>query len=168
MRRDGWRPDLPARSGPLYARLADAPAADIADGRLSPGRHLPIRRALGVDVKTVARAYAEAARRGLVGERVSAVQSGSGQVLRRHAATAGRGARSREWLGTLFRLPPCERVAHGLPPRERDEVDHQGRMQNLMTEVFPTEFRRNYVGARSSDHASQVWNFPNGKSPPIF
>lgn len=105
MRRDGWRPDLPARSGPLYARLADALAADIADGRLIPGDHLPTQRALaaalGVDVTTVARAYAEAARRGLVEARV-----GAGTFVRGRGEAADAPARRRDLSDRTMNQPP--------------------------------------------------------------
>ena len=74
-----WRPRLARRSGrnsharldpPLYARIVDALAADIAEGRLVPGSRLPTQRelaeAVGATVATVTRSYAEARRRGLV------------------------------------------------------------------------------------------------------
>jgi DNA-binding transcriptional MocR family regulator len=74
-----WRPRLPrrtARSGntrldpPLYARIVDALASDIALGQLVPGARLPTQRelaeAVGTTVATVTRSYAEARRRGLV------------------------------------------------------------------------------------------------------
>lgn len=65
-----WSPSLDSYSGPRYLAIADALAADIAAGDLSPGDRLPTHRdlawRLGVTVGTVSRAYAEAARRGLV------------------------------------------------------------------------------------------------------
>jgi DNA-binding transcriptional MocR family regulator len=65
-----WRPTLTHGSGPLYLEIAEALAAAVASGTLSPGRRLPTHRELadrlGVTVGTVSRAYAEAARRGLV------------------------------------------------------------------------------------------------------
>ncbi len=65
-----WIPALDNRSGPRYVAIADAMADDITGGRLSPGTRLPPQRDLAwrlkVTVGTVARAYAEAARRGLV------------------------------------------------------------------------------------------------------
>jgi DNA-binding transcriptional MocR family regulator len=65
-----WTPRLPADSLPLYVAIADAIADDTASGRLAPGTRLPTHRALatalGVDVTTVSRAYAEARRRGLI------------------------------------------------------------------------------------------------------
>ncbi len=65
-----WMPDLARFSGPRYRAIADAVAADIGTGTLSPGTRLPTHRdlawRLGVTVGTVSRAYAEAERRGLV------------------------------------------------------------------------------------------------------
>jgi DNA-binding transcriptional MocR family regulator len=79
-----WHPRLarrPTRSGsgraanarldpPLYARIVDALAADIAQGQLVPGARLPTQRelaeAVGTTVATVTRSYTEARRRGLV------------------------------------------------------------------------------------------------------
>lgn len=65
-----WKPDLAPGTQPVYLALADALARDVAAGALSPGTRLPTHRALagelGINVGTVTRAYAEAARRGLV------------------------------------------------------------------------------------------------------
>lgn len=65
-----WTPRIAGETAPLYIAIADAIAADAETGRLAPGTRLPTHRALaaalGVDVTTVSRAYAEAHRRGLV------------------------------------------------------------------------------------------------------
>lgn len=65
-----WQPDLSNRKGPKYRAIAQAIAADVADGRLAPGEKLPPLRdlawTLGVTVGTVSRGYAEAERNGLV------------------------------------------------------------------------------------------------------
>jgi DNA-binding transcriptional MocR family regulator len=64
-----WRPHKLSPRGPVYLAIADALAADLEAGRLKPGERLPthrdLARALGVNVVTITRAYAEAARRGL-------------------------------------------------------------------------------------------------------
>src|SRR5262249_61473098 len=64
-----WIPTIADRTGPLYLQIADALASDIGRGRLSRGQALPthraLARALGIDLTTVTRAYAEARRRGL-------------------------------------------------------------------------------------------------------
>jgi len=65
-----WTPDLSTHQGPRYIAIADALAGDVAEGRVAPGTRLPPQRELAwklkVTVGTVARAYAEASRRGLV------------------------------------------------------------------------------------------------------
>lgn len=69
-----WLPAIRKANGPLYIAIADAIAADIAEGRLSEGARLPPQRALasalGIDFTTVSRAYNEARHRGLVEGRV--------------------------------------------------------------------------------------------------
>src|SRR6266446_6176409 len=65
-----WQPDLEAHPGPRYLAIVEALAADVSSGALKPASRLPTHRdlaeTLGVTVGTVSRAYAEAARRGLV------------------------------------------------------------------------------------------------------
>lgn len=64
-----WVPTISDRQGPLFQRIVNALAEAIAEGRLRAGQALPTHRALagalGVDLTTVSRAYAEAARQGL-------------------------------------------------------------------------------------------------------
>src|SRR5262245_44468306 len=65
-----WVPQLEGRDGARYLTIAEALADDVAQGTLRPGSQLPTHRELaerlGVTVGTVSRAYAEAARRGLI------------------------------------------------------------------------------------------------------
>lgn len=68
-----WNPDLSRYEGPRYAAIVEAIAEDVESGRLKPGAQMPTHRdlasRLGVNTGTITRAYAEAARRGLlVGE----------------------------------------------------------------------------------------------------
>jgi len=68
-----WTPDLSRQEGPRYTAIVEAIAEDIEHGRLKPGDQMPTHRELatqlGVTTGTITRAYAEAARRGLlVGE----------------------------------------------------------------------------------------------------
>jgi DNA-binding transcriptional MocR family regulator len=71
-----WTPTISDRQGPLYHRIVNALAEDIAAGRLRHGQALPthraLARALGVDLTTVTRAYTEARRQGLTAARVGA------------------------------------------------------------------------------------------------
>ena len=79
-----WRPRL-ASGRPRYLAIAEALARDVADGRLAAGTRLPTQRelaeTLGVTVGTVTRAYAEAARHGLLSGEV-----GRGSFVRRPPA----------------------------------------------------------------------------------
>jgi len=65
-----WQPHKLSPRGPVYLAIADALAADLEAGRVKPSERLPthrsLARVLGVNVVTITRAYAEAARRGLV------------------------------------------------------------------------------------------------------
>ena len=65
-----WSPRVEGRSGPRYLAIVEALTEDLAAGVLRHGGRLPTHRdladRLGVTVGTVSRAYAEAARRGLV------------------------------------------------------------------------------------------------------
>ncbi len=68
-----WTPDLSRHAGPRYRALVEAIAEEVERGRLKPGDQMPTHRELatrlGVTTGTITRAYAEAARRGLlVGE----------------------------------------------------------------------------------------------------
>lgn len=69
-----WIPTISELSGPRYQRIVDAMEADIGAGRLVRGQQLPTQRALakalGIDLTTVTRAYAEARRRGILEARV--------------------------------------------------------------------------------------------------
>ena len=61
-----WTPRIEGADGPIYLAIADA----VAAGELRPGDRLPTHRtlaeALGIDLTTATRAYAEARRRGLL------------------------------------------------------------------------------------------------------
>jgi DNA-binding transcriptional MocR family regulator len=69
-----WAPHIQRGRKALYQAIADALADDVRSGRLAPGVRLPPQRRLaaflGVDLTTITRAYAEAARRGLITARV--------------------------------------------------------------------------------------------------
>src|SRR5918995_7464509 len=84
-----WLPELEGRDGSRYRALVDALAQDVAEGRLPAGTRLPPQRdlayRLGVTVRTVSRAYALAAQRGLVTGEV-----GRGTFVRGAAALTGR------------------------------------------------------------------------------
>ncbi|MEO6710742.1 MAG: PLP-dependent aminotransferase family protein [Planctomycetota bacterium] len=80
-----WKPSLIPGRAPLYLALADALANDIATGALRPGEQLPthraLARALGLNIGTISRAYAEAESRGLINGEV-----GRGSFIRHATA----------------------------------------------------------------------------------
>lgn len=65
-----WSPRLPQSEQPIYRRIADALERDVRTGMLVAGSQLPthreLARSLDITPVTVTRAYAEAARRGLI------------------------------------------------------------------------------------------------------
>jgi DNA-binding transcriptional MocR family regulator len=79
-----WVADISSGSGPRYLAIANAIGAAMDRGALAPGDRLPPHRtlaaALGVDLTTVTRAYAEARKRGLLDSAI-----GSGTFIRRVA-----------------------------------------------------------------------------------
>lgn len=128
-----WRPKLStSRSAPLFRRLVDSIAADIASGKLAPGERLPPQRdlahSLAISVGAVTRAYDEAARRGLISAHVG---RGTFVIDRSHADLAPDGLidlsintapiapvdaivetipalhRIRSWAERLKYQPPC-------------------------------------------------------------
>ena len=107
-----WRPGSLPPDRPTYVALADAIAHDIARRALGPGDRLPTHRALadelGVTVRTVARGYAEAERRGLVGGEV-----GRGTYVR---TGFGLGSGEEDLVDLAALHPP---IAPGLVPAER-------------------------------------------------
>lgn len=64
-----WSPDIEGVAGPRYKAIVEALEEAVQSKRLFPGQQLPTQRdlayRLGISVQTVARAYAEAERRGL-------------------------------------------------------------------------------------------------------
>ncbi len=116
-----WTPTITDRQGPLYQRIVTALAEDIAAGRLHRGQALPtqraLARALGVDLTTVTRAFAEARRQGLVEARV-----GRGTFVGARPPHALRGAAPR--IDLSMNLPPQ-------PP----EADLDGRLAKALSDV---------------------------------
>jgi DNA-binding transcriptional MocR family regulator len=108
-----WFPALDERRGPRYVAIADALAADISEGRLSPGTRLPTHRDLAWDLKvtvgTVSRAYAEAERRGLIYGEV-----GRGTYVRERTPITlpTERAAGRNFIDLAYNFPP---LAEALP-----------------------------------------------------
>lgn len=100
-----WIPTLNDRQGPIYLRIVDALAGDIAGGRLRRGQQLPTHRALarvlGIDLTTVTRAYGEARQRGLIEARV-----GQGTFVAESTLQARHAAALRIEFDLSMNLPP--------------------------------------------------------------
>jgi len=92
----------PNGGAPAYDRIAEAVAAQIADGTISRGERLPAARdladALGLNVHTVLHAYQRLRDEGLVelrrGRGAIVVGTGGGEPLRRAVAAAVAEARA--------------------------------------------------------------------------
>src|SRR5215468_12639746 len=121
-----YTPTIADRDGPMYRRIVEALAADVASGRLRRGQQLPTHRALakalGVDLTTVTRAYNEARRRGLTEARV-----GQGTFVAESRARAPRAAAAGIEIDLSMNLPPEPleadldgRIARGLSGLQRD------------------------------------------------
>jgi DNA-binding transcriptional MocR family regulator len=98
-----WIKRLRNSDRPAYLLIADLIAEDVRDGRLTPRDRLPTLRELADDLDlnytTVARAYAEARKRGLIDSR-----AGTGTFVRgRHPALPLRGGSGAEMS---MNLPP--------------------------------------------------------------
>src|ERR1700730_7540856 len=100
-----WLPKLRDRQGPVYRRILDALAADVANGRLHRGQQLPTHRALakalGIDLTTVTRAYTEARQRGLTEARV-----GRGTFVAESMSHVRHAAAPQPQLDLSMNLPP--------------------------------------------------------------
>ncbi|HXZ02337.1 MAG TPA: PLP-dependent aminotransferase family protein [Stellaceae bacterium] len=100
-----WLPELAGGGKPAYLAIVDSIAAGIRSGRLLPGERLPAQRALAVqldlDYTTIARAYGEARRRGLIDSNV-----GRGTFVRAQSGEAPRGDGAAAPVDLSMNLPP--------------------------------------------------------------
>lgn len=144
-----WIPTIHNRQGPLYQRIVNALAEDIAAGRLHRGQMLPTHRtlahALGVDLTTVTRAYAEARRQGLT------------------EATVGRGTfvKGRS-IGVRAPTSPGIDLSMNLPPQlQQAELDI--RFAKALSDVRGETGLAPYLtyqqpgGTQSERHAAATW-----------
>ena len=115
-----WVPTLSEWQGPMFLRIVDALAADVASGRLVRGQRLPTHRALAsaleIDLTTVTRAYGEARRRGLLEARV-----GQGTFVSETTARAASDLPAQVSIDLSMNIPPQPveanldlRIAQGL------------------------------------------------------
>ncbi|MBR0679667.1 PLP-dependent aminotransferase family protein [Roseomonas eburnea] len=101
-----WTRRIDDQEGPIYLAIAEAIGAAIAAGEIRGGERLPTHRALaealGVDLTTVTRAYAEARRRGLLQATV-----GRGTFVRQETAVPSPRAGAQDGPVDLgMNLPP--------------------------------------------------------------
>jgi len=124
--RPAWLPELGDGGKPAYLAIVDGITAGIKSGRLLPGERLPTQRALAgqldLDYTTVARAYGEARRRGLIDSTV-----GRGTFVRAPDGTAERSDGIAAPVDLSMNLPP-EPDDPGLLERMRQGI---GSLQQL-------------------------------------
>jgi len=147
MRRSDWIPDLTHYRVPLFEGIAQAIADDIADGKLRTGDRLPTQRTLAkqinLDVTTVARGYAEAARLGLVEAR-----TGSGTFVR---------ASTRTDTPATLRADLADRSMNQ-PPEVADRaiIEQMRESLNSVGELFPRMLRYQPSGGTPQDKAAAI------------
>ena len=150
-----WLPDLTGSTGPQYVALAEAIAADIAAGRLTPGDRLPPQRrvaqALGVDVSAISRGYTEAARRGYV------------------EAHVGRGTFVRDPKADELRPDPrrtAQEDARMIMPPEPDDpaliARMQGGLAHVSANIVPLLRYQSATGSGKDHEVARDWMHSNG------
>ena len=106
-----WAPTLTANDKSKYEAIADAIAADISNGSLTPGQKLPTQRSLArkldVTVGTIGRAYALAEKRGLI-----SLEVGRGSFVRSFVSRTNELASSGGVIDLGLNLPPTTQNAH--------------------------------------------------------
>jgi len=144
-----WSPNLDQAAGPRYVAIADALAADISTGRLTPGTRLPTHRDLAWDLKvtvgTVSRAYAEAERRGLIYGEV-----GRGTYVRERTPVTlpAESAVGRNYVDLAYNFPP---LSEALPVLSDTlaEVARDGDLADLMAYQLDPGRRRHRTAVAS-------------------
>ena len=106
---------------PLYLQIVDQVQYLIATGGLQPGERLPSIRQLAVDLgvnfNTVAHAYKELGREGVI-----STQLGLGSFVADQPDQLPLAQRRRELLGSLFSKPFIEALRLGYSMREIEEA----------------------------------------------
>jgi DNA-binding transcriptional MocR family regulator len=146
----GWVPKLKKGQGPVYQLIADAIAADIAIGRLSPQQRLPPQRqlavTLGLDFTTVARAYGEAQKRGLVDSTV-----GRGTfVCGRRALAIPRVVAGRPSVDLSMNMPPEPHTPELLERMRSGYASVGARMSDLLR-------YQDFGGSEQDRDAGALW-----------
>jgi DNA-binding transcriptional MocR family regulator len=148
-----WAPEIDRAGGPIYLAIADAIGAAIRAGELNEGDQLPTHRALadalGVDLTTITRAYAEARRRGLLQATV-----GRGTFVRpKTQPQSTRSRRPEDPIDLTMNLPP-------LPSDLADRIQ-QG-LSDLLAVSDPAELLTYRSGAGTAEEraAGAAWLRP--------
>jgi DNA-binding transcriptional MocR family regulator len=133
-----WLPELGGSGKPAYLAIVDSIAAGIRSGRLLPGEKLPPQRALAaeldLDYTTIARAYGEARRRGLIDSNV-----GRGTFVRAQSGDGARGDGAAAPVDLSMNLPP-EPDDPALLERMRQGIGHLQHLADLRALLRYQEF----------------------------
>ena len=152
-RKQVWTPQIDGTDRPIYLAIADAIHTAITAGELNAGDRLPTHRALadalGVDLTTITRAYAEARRRGLL---QATVGRGTFVAPKAQPQTA-RLRRPEDPIDLTMNLPP-------LPPDLADCL--QRGVLRLLAGSEPAELLTYRSGAGTPEErtAGAVWLRP--------
>lgn len=140
----------PPRSGALrYTHILDAVAEAVRSGRIAPGERLPPQRELaerfGVALGTVSRAYAEAARRGLVS---GAVGRGTFVAPASERRTWIEEASAADLIDLAVNRPPSAGAARVFAETIRAVSRHPGFAELLGDQPSAGAMRHRAAGAR--------------------
>lgn len=151
-----WLPQLSDRQGPIFLAIADAISDAVAAGQLRPGARLPTHRAmadaLGVNLTTVTRAYAEARKRGVVEASV-----GRGTFVRSQRKGSSSSSNEGQRSGALD-------LSMNLPPQPNPPLIEalQRGFSNLLSRSDASEFLTYRSGPGTLDEraAGAAWLLP--------
>ena len=146
----GWLPKLKKGAGPAYLMIANAIAEDVATGHLIPEQRLPPQRklakSLGLDFTTIARAYTEAHRRGLID---SVVGRGT-FVCGRRRPRVPRAVEGRANIDLSMNMPPEPESSELLALMENGFAAVGRQLRNLMR-------YQDYCGSSDDREAGALW-----------
>lgn len=146
-----WSPRLKKHDRkPVYLAIADAIADDIALGRLSTAQRLPPQRELaerlGINFTTVARAYVEAQRRGLIESKV-----GRGSFVSGHR---------RPSVPRALVAGPVVDMTMNMPPEPESERVHEAMREGYKAMAGEIEHLTRYQdfgGSARDCEAGHLW-----------
>jgi len=156
----GWMPKLKKSGAPVYLQIAGAIADDITTGRLPPEQRLPAQRklaeALGIDFTTVARAYGEAQRRGLVD---STVGRGTFVCGKRRPAIP-RAVEGRPNIDLSMNMPPEPQSAELVALMRAGYAEVGARLPDLLR-------YQDFCGSSDDREAGALWLRRRGLVAPV-